>query len=204
MGETGDRPAATDAGSGSHEPQASARESLRGLLRQALTAQGASHRAAEAGRLVREYCRTQPETNTAAAIEQAACTMHALVRELGARTGAQTPAAAPALPAKGRKGGSKKASAAAASPAWLELAPALQALEALDAPLARIVRLRWFAAASCAEIAQWLGRDEAAVQADWRKAGAFLAAAMPGAGTAATAAGSGSRRRGPRKVKGAG
>jgi len=62
-----------------------------------------------------------------------------------------------------------------------ECAPALQALAALaelDARLARLVRLRWFAGLDLAQVAGVLGENELEIQRAWHKARAFVAAAM--------------------------
>jgi RNA polymerase sigma factor (TIGR02999 family) len=55
---------------------------------------------------------------------------------------------------------------------------ALRALEALDAPLAEIVEMRYFAGYSEAEIAELTGQSERTVRRRWEKARAFLLATL--------------------------
>jgi RNA polymerase sigma factor (TIGR02999 family) len=55
---------------------------------------------------------------------------------------------------------------------------ALLALEALDAELARVVEMRYFAGYAEAEIASLLGTSERTVRRQWDKARAFLLAAL--------------------------
>jgi RNA polymerase sigma factor (TIGR02999 family) len=55
---------------------------------------------------------------------------------------------------------------------------ALSALEALDAPLAEVVEMRYFAGYSEAEIAELTGRSERTVRRQWEKARAFLLATL--------------------------
>lgn len=60
----------------------------------------------------------------------------------------------------------------------LALDAALEQLLAIDARLARVVELRYFAGLSELEIAQLLQRSERSVRRDWQKARLFLLAAM--------------------------
>jgi RNA polymerase sigma factor (TIGR02999 family) len=55
---------------------------------------------------------------------------------------------------------------------------ALRALEALDAPLAELVEMRYFAGYSEAEIAELTGVSERTVRRRWEKARAFLLATL--------------------------
>jgi RNA polymerase sigma factor (TIGR02999 family) len=55
---------------------------------------------------------------------------------------------------------------------------ALRALEALDAPLAEVVEMRYFAGYSEAEIAELTGQSERTVRRRWEKARAFLLATL--------------------------
>ncbi len=87
-------------------------------------------------------------------IEQAAVEMQRLVRELAARADPQGPAMATLA--------------------------ALDALEHLDPPLARVARLRWFAGLAPGAIADLLGEGEAEIERRWLKARAFLVAATRG------------------------
>jgi len=60
----------------------------------------------------------------------------------------------------------------------LAVAEAVQALAAVDARLASVVEMRYFAGFSDAEIAQALGLTERTVRRDWDKARAFLVVAL--------------------------
>ena len=60
----------------------------------------------------------------------------------------------------------------------IELERALDALEALDERLARIVELRYFAGLSVEETGSVLGLSARTVKREWRKARAFLFAAL--------------------------
>lgn len=57
---------------------------------------------------------------------------------------------------------------------------ALEALERLEPPLARVARLRWLAGLDVPAVARLLGDDEPEVQRRWLKARAFLAVAARG------------------------
>ncbi len=63
----------------------------------------------------------------------------------------------------------------------LSLDAALHQLSALDAQLAQVVELRYFAGLSEAQIAELLGRSERTVRRDWQKARMFLLHALQGA-----------------------
>lgn len=63
-------------------------------------------------------------------------------------------------------------------PSLLAVHEALQELEALDAPLADLVRLRYFAGLDDAELATALGMTERMVRRQWEKARAFLTVAL--------------------------
>ena len=117
-----------------------------------------------------------------------------------ASTTAADDAAAPsAAPGKTkRRPGKAGASAVAEAPELLPTLQALNDLGRLGARLARVVRLRWFAAMSMAEIAAHTGSDELSVRRDWQKARAFLLAALPAA-AAAPATPAAPKRRGARK-----
>lgn len=69
-------------------------------------------------------------------------------------------------------------SVAAGDPDVLQVAEAIDALAALDARLARVVEMRWFAGLTEADIADALGLTERTVRRDWEKARAFLAVAL--------------------------
>ncbi len=60
----------------------------------------------------------------------------------------------------------------------LQVDSALQALQAVDARLAQVVEMRYFAGFSEAEIAQALGLSERTVRRDWDKARAILRTMM--------------------------
>lgn len=70
------------------------------------------------------------------------------------------------------------AGASADTAALIRINDALLALEAVDAELARVVELRFFVGHSEAEIAALLGTCERTVRRQWRKARAFLLAAL--------------------------
>jgi RNA polymerase sigma factor (TIGR02999 family) len=63
-------------------------------------------------------------------------------------------------------------------PDVLRVAEAVDALAALDARLAQVVEMRWFAGLSEADIAGALGVNERTVRRDWEKARAFLSVAL--------------------------
>jgi RNA polymerase sigma factor (TIGR02999 family) len=67
---------------------------------------------------------------------------------------------------------------AAGDPDVLHVAEAIDALAALDARLAQVVEMRWFAGLSEADIAAALGLTERTVRRDWEKARAFLTVAL--------------------------
>ncbi len=138
-------------------------------------------------------------------LEWAARLMQSLAHELALRSAAlgadpgttRAESSAPSSPSgKARRRGRGQAPERAAA---LPTMQALAALASLDQRLARIVRLRWFAALSMAEIAMHTDTDELSVQRDWLKARAFLLAALPAATAAASAA---AKRRGERKRAG--
>lgn len=56
----------------------------------------------------------------------------------------------------------------------LALDEALQALEDVDASLATLVEMRFFAGLELADIVEVLGRSERSLKRDWRRARAFL------------------------------
>jgi len=60
----------------------------------------------------------------------------------------------------------------------LKLDEALQRLEQLDARLAQVVQYRYFAGLTELEVAELLGVTDRTVRRDWRKARAFLHAAL--------------------------
>ncbi|MDQ2779583.1 MAG: ECF-type sigma factor [Pseudomonadota bacterium] len=68
--------------------------------------------------------------------------------------------------------------AATADPDVLDVAQALDELAVLDARLAQVVEMRWFAGLAEAEIAVALGLTERTVRRDWAKARAFLVVAL--------------------------
>lgn len=67
---------------------------------------------------------------------------------------------------------------AAASPNVLALDAALQQLEGLDARLAKLVELRFFGGLTLDEAADAAGMSRTTVKRDWRRARAFLHAAL--------------------------
>lgn len=70
------------------------------------------------------------------------------------------------------------AAAARAEDQVLDVAEALKDLAAIDARLARVVEMRYFAGFTEAEIAQALGLTERTVRRDWDKARALLRLAL--------------------------
>ncbi len=62
----------------------------------------------------------------------------------------------------------------------VELDAALDGLQTLDPRLAEVVTLRFFAGRTCDEVAELLGVTDRTVQRDWRKARAYLHAALAG------------------------
>ena len=67
---------------------------------------------------------------------------------------------------------------AAGDPDVLHVSEAIDALAALDARLAQVVEMRWFAGLGEADIAAALGVTERTVRRDWEKARAFLTVAL--------------------------
>ena len=67
---------------------------------------------------------------------------------------------------------------AACDPEVLDVANAIDALAKLDARLAQVVEMRWFAGLSEADIGTALGLTERTVRRDWEKARAFLTVAL--------------------------
>ncbi|MEZ5966387.1 MAG: ECF-type sigma factor [Planctomycetota bacterium] len=69
-------------------------------------------------------------------------------------------------------------------PDLVELDDLLVQLAAIDAALARVVELRFFAGLSIAEVAQATARSTASIERDWRTARAWLRVQISGGGRA--------------------
>lgn len=81
------------------------------------------------------------------------------------------------------------AEAAQSAEYMLALQQALEALEALDPRLVKVVELRYFGGLSETEVADLLQRNVRTVRRDWRKARAFLACQLDGAAATGASAG---------------